>query len=89
MAVCDRHQDNTVDVSLAARNFFTTLGVNMFPPKSVFFNDRLGLLFVRATLSDLDTIESAIQALNQVAPEVHIKARFIEVRAGRQCRFGV
>jgi general secretion pathway protein D len=49
------------------------------PPKSLFFNDRLGLLFVRATMQDLDTIESAIQALNQVAPEVHIKTRFIQV----------
>ncbi len=71
--------NNMVDYSLSARNFFSTLGVNLFPPKSVFFNDRLGLLFVRATMQDLDTIESAIQALNQVAPEVHIKARFVEV----------
>jgi general secretion pathway protein D len=51
----------------------------LFPPKSIFFNDRLGLLFVRATMQDLDTIESAIQALNQVAPQVHIKSRFIQV----------
>ncbi len=69
-----------VDVSLTARNFFSTLGVDLFPPKSIFFNDRLGLLFVRATMQDLDTIESAIQALNQVAPEVHIKSRFIQVQ---------
>jgi len=70
------------DVSLAARNFFVTLGVNMLAPpgKSVFFNDRLGLLFVRATLTDLDVIERAIQALNQVATQVHIKSRFIEVQ---------
>ena len=31
-------------------------------------------------MQDLDTIESAIQALNQVAPQVHIKARFIQVQ---------
>jgi len=30
-------------------------------------------------MQDLDTIESAIQALNQVAPQVHIKARFVQV----------
>ncbi len=68
-------------VSQAARNFFTTLGVNLEQPpgKSVFFNDRLGYLFVKATESDLDTIERAIQVLNQVPPQVHIKARFIEV----------
>jgi tetratricopeptide (TPR) repeat protein len=69
------------DVSVAAGSFFTKLGVNMLDPpgKSVFFNDRLGLLFVRATEQDLDTIERAIDALNQVAPQVQIKARFIEV----------
>ncbi|HEY4417582.1 MAG TPA: hypothetical protein VGO57_17965, partial [Verrucomicrobiae bacterium] len=68
-------------VSAAARNFFTTLGVNLTAPagKAVFFNDRLGLLFVKATEDDLDTIDRAIQTLNQVAPQVHIKSRFIEV----------
>ena len=78
------------DVSVVARSFFTTLGVNMDSPpgKSVFFNDRLGLLFVRATLSDLDTIERAIQALNQVAPQVHIKSRFIEVLQDDQSALG-
>jgi general secretion pathway protein D len=49
------------------------------PGKAVFFNDRLGVLFVKATEDDLDTIERAIQALNQVPPQVHIKSRFIEV----------
>ena len=49
------------------------------PGKSVFFNDRLGLLFVKATKSDLDTIERALSALNQVAPQIHIKARFLKV----------
>jgi len=62
-----------------AKSFFTTLGLNLDPPKSVFFNDRLGVLFVRATSQDLDTIEKAIQVLNMTAPQVHIKARFIEV----------
>lgn len=68
-------------VSAAARDFFTTLGVNLSSPpgKSVFFNDRVGRLFVRATEQDLDTIERAIHALNEVASMVHIKARFIEV----------
>jgi type II secretory pathway component GspD/PulD (secretin) len=69
----------TANLSLAAKGFFTTLGVNLEPPKSVFFNDRLGVLFVRATSQDLDTIEKAIQVLNMMAPQVHMKARFIEV----------
>jgi type II secretory pathway component GspD/PulD (secretin) len=78
------------DVSLAVRNFFTTLGVNLQNPpgKSVFFNDRLGLLFVKATEDDLDTIERAIQALDQVAPQVHIKSRFIEVQETHENALG-
>jgi tetratricopeptide (TPR) repeat protein len=78
------------DVSVAARNFFTTLGVDMVNPpgKSVFFNDRLGLLFVRATEQDLDTIERAVQALNRVAPQIHIKSRFIEVQEDNENALG-
>jgi beta-lactamase regulating signal transducer with metallopeptidase domain/type II secretory pathway component GspD/PulD (secretin) len=69
----------STNISLAAKQFFTKLGLNLDPPKSVFFNDRLGVLFVRATGQDLDTVEKAIQVLNMTAPQIHIKARFIEV----------
>jgi general secretion pathway protein D len=37
------------------------------------------MLFVRGTDEDLDTIDRAIETLNLVAPQVHIRARFIEV----------
>ena len=47
--------------------------------KALFYNDRTGVLFVRATLSDLDIIEKAIQALNIAPPQVQIEARFAEV----------
>ena len=69
-------------VSAAARAFFSSLGVNLLAPpgKAVFFNDRTGILLVKATESDLDTIDKAIQTLDVVAPQVHIKARFIEVQ---------
>jgi type II secretory pathway component GspD/PulD (secretin) len=68
------------DISAVAQNFFTAIGVNMAAVgRSVAFNDRLGLLFVKASPSELDTIERVIQSLNQVAPQVHIKTRFIEV----------
>jgi autotransporter-associated beta strand protein len=45
-----------------ARNFISSLGVNLQSPpgKAVFYNDRLGKLFVKATEQDLDTIERAI-----------------------------
>ena len=78
----------TANVSLLAKSFFTTLGLNLDPPKSVFFNDRLGVLFVRATSQDLDTIEKAIQVLNMTPPQVHIKARFIEVEQNDSTALG-
>lgn len=72
--------DTTEGVSVAAQTFFRTLGVDLTTPgKSIFFNDKLGMLFVRATDQDLDTIERAIEVLDLVAPQVDIKARFIEV----------
>jgi type II secretory pathway component GspD/PulD (secretin) len=68
------------NVSQAALAFFKLIGVDLDAPgRSISFNNRLGLLFVKATPSDLRTVERTIQALNQVAPQVHLKARFIEV----------
>jgi general secretion pathway protein D len=61
------------------RAFFLAAGVDLAPPKTVFWNDRLGLLFVRATLQDLDTIEQAVQVLNQAPPQITIEAKFAEV----------
>jgi len=81
--------DQTLNISAQARLFFSTLGVNLnLPGKSIFFNDRLGELFVRATSDDLDTIENAIEVLNHVAPQVHIKARFIEILESQQNALG-
>jgi general secretion pathway protein D len=44
----------------------------------MFFNDRAGVLFVRATLRDLDIIENAVHTLNAIPPEVSIEAKFAE-----------
>jgi beta-lactamase regulating signal transducer with metallopeptidase domain len=65
------------------RDFFISLGVELNPPKSIYFNDRAGELLVRATLQDLDTIESAIQTLNATVPQVNIKVRFVEIEVGK------
>ena len=40
------------------RKLFASLGVDLRPPKTVFFNEPKGQLLVRATQEDLDTIES-------------------------------
>ncbi|HVU08641.1 MAG TPA: M56 family metallopeptidase [Verrucomicrobiae bacterium] len=63
-------------------NYLAFIGVDLRPPKSVFYNERLSELYVRATLSDLDKIENALSKLNIGAPQVHIKARFLEVPKG-------
>jgi beta-lactamase regulating signal transducer with metallopeptidase domain len=74
----------TNSVPVMARSVFSKLGVDLESSKgkTVFYGDRLGLLFVRATESDLDTIKKAIQALNYTPTEIHIKARFVEVPKG-------
>jgi tetratricopeptide (TPR) repeat protein len=75
-------QVNSIEeVQAAAKNFFVAVGVDMAQPpgKSVFFNDRAGILLVRATMQDLDTIEAAIQVLCTLPPQVNIKSKFIQI----------
>jgi hypothetical protein len=70
----------TTNVSTMAGNYFKTLGVDFdLPGKSVFYDDSNGLLFVKATKSDLNTIERLVVALNTPGLQVHIKARFVAV----------
>ncbi len=47
--------------------------------KALFFNDRTGILLVRATLLDLDIIEQAIQTLNFTPDQVTIEVKFVEI----------
>src|SRR5262249_60396742 len=69
-----------VQIVAIARQFFSTAGVDFTPQgKSLFFNDRSGMLMVRATLQDLDIIEQAVQVLNMAPPEVTIEAKFAEI----------
>ncbi len=81
------HSVNGTNTALAMRALLSGLGVDLSPPKSVFWNDRNGLLLVRATKQDLDVIESAIQVLNTTPPQVNIKAKFVEVPAKDAERF--
>ena len=59
--------------------FFVSLGVNLDPPKTVYYNEGHGVLFVYATPQDLDVIEQAIAVLSKNPPKLHINARFIKV----------
>ena len=61
------------------RAYFTAAGVDLQAPKSVFFNDRVGMLLVRATSADLEIIQTAIETLNIAPPQLSIEAKFVEV----------
>jgi len=74
----------TTNLQERIRAFFTSVGVDLQPPKAVFFNDRQGGLFVRASLADLDIIEQAIQVLAAQPLQVNIRAKFVEVPMGNQ-----
>jgi general secretion pathway protein D len=71
--------NNMATVQAMVRQFFLTLGVDLNPPKTVFFNDREGTLLVHASLADLDLIEAGVQVLDIEPPQVNIKTRFVEV----------
>jgi beta-lactamase regulating signal transducer with metallopeptidase domain len=62
-----------------AAEFFRSVGVDLRQPRSLVYNDREGTLLIRATLADLDIIESAVQVLNTAPPQVNIIARFFAV----------
>jgi beta-lactamase regulating signal transducer with metallopeptidase domain len=69
------------------REFLTSINVDLAPPKSIFWNDREGSVLVRATLQDLDTIETAIMVLNITPPQLNLKAHFIEVTEREETAF--
>jgi Flp pilus assembly secretin CpaC/tetratricopeptide (TPR) repeat protein len=47
--------------------------------RALFFNDRAGLIYARATMEELDIMEQAIQVLNAIPPQVNIEAKFTEI----------
>jgi type II secretory pathway component GspD/PulD (secretin) len=79
----------TNNVATMAQSLFSKLGVDLNAPgRTIAFNDKLGVLFVKATASELDAVERVIQTLNQIPPQIHIKARFIEVEQENNARRG-
>jgi Flp pilus assembly secretin CpaC/tetratricopeptide (TPR) repeat protein len=47
--------------------------------KALFYNDRMGVIFARATLTDLDIMDKAIQVLNITPPVISLEAKFVEI----------
>jgi beta-lactamase regulating signal transducer with metallopeptidase domain/lipopolysaccharide export system protein LptA len=54
----------TAAMQQVVKQFLSSAGVDLYPPKNVFFNDKEGELLVHATMNDLDIIEQAVMALN-------------------------
>jgi beta-lactamase regulating signal transducer with metallopeptidase domain len=79
LAALQKQTGLPTNVTAATRQFLSNAGVDLSPPKSIYFNETRGLLLVRATRQDLDAVEKAIPGLNMTPPQIHIKARFIEV----------
>jgi beta-lactamase regulating signal transducer with metallopeptidase domain len=67
------------NLTVNLREFFKTHGVEWSMNKSMFVNDRQGLLLVRSSQADHDIIEKALQVLYEQPLQVHIRAEFVEV----------
>lgn len=82
------------EIQEAVRDFFTAAGIdfptNQFqfptqgkptpPQKAIFFNDRTGVLLVRATLREVDIVEKALQVLNMTPPQIMIRAEQVAIK---------
>lgn len=62
------------NVSAFLKRFFEAADVDLSPPKTVFFSNRLGgVLFVYATSSDLDAIERIVDTLHEVGGSEYLQ----------------
>jgi beta-lactamase regulating signal transducer with metallopeptidase domain len=78
-----QHLTNIIAQSLSLSNMnsmvwacFTAAHLDLRPPKFVFFNERQGALYVRASASDLKVIEPLVSTLDWTPPQVSIEAKF-------------
>ncbi len=70
----------TAQLDQVLRVYLASKGVNLEDPgTSIFFNERQGLLLVRATAQDLETVRHAVEILDQIPPQVSISARFVDL----------
>jgi type II secretory pathway component GspD/PulD (secretin)/tetratricopeptide (TPR) repeat protein len=70
---------NREEETKALVKIFSDAGVDLQPPKGIFYNDRGGVLVVRATKEDLEIVGTVLQALNYSPPQINIKVEFIEL----------
>ena len=63
----------------AVRNFFAAAGVSVLPPNMLFFNQRTGLLMVRASAPELDLAQKTFETLNPAPAQITIETKFMEM----------
>ena len=68
-------------------NFIRSIGVDLQPPKSIYYKDREGALLVRATRSDLDTIEAGVQQLNIRPAQIHASIKAAQFTPSQAAEF--
>ena len=68
------------------RSYLHPYGVNLEPPKNLFWTDTKGTLLVRATMDDLDKIEAELAFLNTAprqsetnAPQINIRVKLVAI----------
>lgn len=71
------------NVTAGLRALLESTGADLSPPKTIFYNDRAGGLFVRATPQELDAIEELLQVIGRQPPQVNVKAVFVELPLGK------
>lgn len=67
---------------------FEQLGADFTPPKQIFLNGQ-GLLMVRGNSKDLEVVERAVIAMNQLPAQVVIETKFIEIPEDAAIRAGL
>lgn len=91
----------TNQIQTILRDYFISVGVEFpvrsldpqpaAPPrpatKAMFYNDRAGILFVRAPLQDLDHVENAIHALNAQPPQISFEVQIAQIPPDLDIKF--
>jgi beta-lactamase regulating signal transducer with metallopeptidase domain len=72
-------QGSTAITAENLRYFMHILGVDLSPPKSIYYNNHAGGLFVRATMDDLDTIGTVLKVIGLQQAQVNLKVRWVEI----------
>jgi len=71
---------DTNSVMQRVQKLFELAGVDLSAPgRAVFYKDRVGMIMVRATAAELDTIEKAVLLLNMVPPQLTIRVKVFEI----------